>query len=97
MKKDLTLIGLGVWIAIVPFLGFPGTWKTAIFVVSGLAVALLTILWRHELIRSHSLHQGNYHDVFVENGHVSQNVNRRRLRVADSDEVSGHDKTQNSA
>ena len=93
MKKDISLITLGVWIVVVPFLGFPGTWKTIIFVISGLAVVLLTVLWRHELLRSGFPQKKGNHDVFVENGNVPQRVERHRLRVV-SDETSEHGEAQ---
>lgn len=50
MSKDVAIIVLGIWIAIVPFLGFPGLWETIIYVVSGLGVVLMTFLLRRDII-----------------------------------------------
>lgn len=71
MSKDVAIIFLGIWIAVVPFLGFPGSWKTVIFIVSGLGVVLLTYLLRRDVISYVSRitsHKGRNTDVYVENG-----------------------------
>ena len=98
MKKDLGLIILGVWIAIVPFLGFPGVWKTAIFVISGLAVVLLAILWRHELLYSNGVNaEEKNNGVYVENGFTAQqSTNPRPLNVV-SEEAPEHEKPQTNS
>jgi len=44
MSKNSIILLLGLWVALVPFLGFPGAWKTFFIVVSGLAIAVLSIL-----------------------------------------------------
>lgn len=96
MKKDLALIALGVWIAAIPFLGFPGAWKTAIFVLSGLAVVFLTILWRHELLHSHrAIATEKSNGVYVENGFVSQETRSRHLNVT-GEEAHEHEHSKNS-
>lgn len=41
MKKRTFIMLLGLWIAIVPILGLPASWKSNILIVSGLVVALL--------------------------------------------------------
>ena len=44
MAKNWTIIGLGVWVAMLPFLGFPGAWDTFFFVLSGFLIALISLL-----------------------------------------------------
>lgn len=44
MSKNTAIIILGFIIAVTPFLGLPGSWKTIIFVVSGLVVVLIAFL-----------------------------------------------------
>lgn len=39
MKKRTIIVILGLWIALLPFLGLPGSWKKFILIVSGLAIA----------------------------------------------------------
>lgn len=44
MSKNKTIIALGLWIAIVPFLGFPGAWKTFFITTSGLAIVFISFM-----------------------------------------------------
>ena len=44
MSKRIWVIILGLWIAIVPFFGLPGTWKNWIITASGLLVALIVFI-----------------------------------------------------
>lgn len=46
MSKEMTLIVLGLLTAVLPFLGFPGSWRTVLFVLMGLAVAVIGFLLR---------------------------------------------------
>lgn len=46
MSKRKAIVILAVWSALVPFLGFPSSWKTLFVAVSGLAIAALSIDWR---------------------------------------------------
>jgi len=48
MARDTSIIVLGVLIALTPFLGLPGIWKTSIIVFFALLVALLGLIIRTE-------------------------------------------------
>ncbi len=80
MTKDLIIIFLGVWVALVPFLGFPNNLDTIIFVFSGLSIVALTLLLRSEL--THLL-TGDHRDFnrrgdsFIENGIQSANKKKK--------------------
>mgnify|MGYP001560265761 FL=1 len=39
MSKRKTILWLGILVALLPFLGLPSSWKTAIFFVSGILIA----------------------------------------------------------
>ncbi len=41
---------LGLWVALVPFLGFPGSWRTALLALSGLLIAAVGFELRRELV-----------------------------------------------
>jgi hypothetical protein len=41
MSKTRIIFILGIWVAIVSFLGFPSSWKKAIFVLTGVALIYL--------------------------------------------------------
>jgi hypothetical protein len=48
MRKDRTIIVLGIIIALTPFLGFPSGFKTFLYVVFGLTISILTYLLLRE-------------------------------------------------
>lgn len=64
MSKEMTVIALGVLVAVTPFLGVPGSWKTVILIVSGLCIAGVGFLLRGEALARGASH-GERH--FVEN------------------------------
>ncbi len=39
MKKRTLIVIVGLWIALVPFMGLPQSWKSKIIIFSGLLVA----------------------------------------------------------
>ncbi len=43
MKKRTLIAVLGLWIALLPFLGLPASWKSRLFIISGLAVTILAV------------------------------------------------------
>ena len=63
MRKMKILLGLGIWVALLPYLGFPSSWKTVLFTLSGLAAAVIAYLAYREL----SGKEENIFDNFKEN------------------------------
>jgi hypothetical protein len=45
MKTARTLLILGIWIAILPYLGFPYSWKKILLTLSGLGVAYISYVF----------------------------------------------------
>jgi uncharacterized membrane protein YuzA (DUF378 family) len=45
MRKERTLLILGVWVSILSFLGFPNSWRKFLYVVTGLALVYLAYLF----------------------------------------------------
>lgn len=45
MRKERTLLFLGIWVAILPFLGFPNSWRTFLFFITGCALVFLAYLF----------------------------------------------------
>lgn len=69
MSKEMTVIVLGFLVVATPYLGIPGAWKTALFVLAGLSIAAAGFLLRGEaLARGVGREQGH----FVENSAPSQ-------------------------
>ncbi len=65
MSKEMTVIALGVLVTITPYLGVPGSWKTVILVVAGIALAGVGFLLRGESLARGEGGGGHHH--FVEN------------------------------
>jgi hypothetical protein len=45
MRKEKTLLIIGLWVVILPFLGFPNTFRKILFVITGLALMYLAYLF----------------------------------------------------
>ena len=51
MSKEMAIIALGLWIIVVrTLLGLPGSWQTALLVLSGAAIVVIGFLLRGEAI-----------------------------------------------
>lgn len=48
MRKEKTIFIIGLWLIVLPFLGFPGSWKTVILVLTGIALVYLGYLFYME-------------------------------------------------
>jgi len=49
MRKEKTLFIIGLWVAILPFLGFPINWRNILFVITGIAIMYLAYLFYLEV------------------------------------------------
>jgi len=45
MRKEKTLFIVGLWIIVLPFLGFASNWKTILFILTGVATLYLAYLF----------------------------------------------------
>jgi hypothetical protein len=89
MTKDLTLIALGIFIALLSFLGLPSSWDTILLVLCGLAVSLLTFLLRRDFFmyveRLRRRQRDRNADTYVENDiheKAPESEGRRKVYVA---------------
>ena len=82
MTKDVWILVLGLLVAATPFLGFPISIENIIFVIAGLAIAILAFLVRGE---SDFFSIERSSDTFVENS------NPKRAVVSDGISVEGED------
>ena len=64
MSKEMIVIALGLLVAVAPYLGVPGSWKTVLLVAAGLGIAGVGFLLRGESL-ARGTTQGDGH--FVEN------------------------------
>ncbi len=45
MRKEKTLIIIGIWVLVLPFLGFPSFWRAFLFEITGLIILYLAYLF----------------------------------------------------
>jgi hypothetical protein len=50
MNKETTVIALGIFVVVVPYLGIPGDWRVALLVLAGLALAVVGFMLRGEAL-----------------------------------------------
>ena len=44
VRKMRTILILGIWVAILPYLGFPASWKDILFTLTGLGLIYISFL-----------------------------------------------------
>lgn len=80
MKRETTLIILGILVMITPFLGLPWAWKSYILVLIGIGIALLALMLRYSA-RKRALENGRATDTFEESGYK-----QKHEKIQDSNE-----------
>jgi hypothetical protein len=65
MSKEMTIIVLGAWAIVLPYLGIPSGWRTTLLIVTGIAFMVLGFLLRGEALSRG--HKGSSRHSFVEN------------------------------
>ena len=48
MRKERTLLILGIFVAILPYMGFYESWRKVLFIISGLSIVYLAYLFYTE-------------------------------------------------
>ena len=66
MRKEKTLIILGLWVATLQFLGFPIALRKIFFVLTGLAIMYLAYLFYLE-VKSRRASEMDHHKTFMDN------------------------------
>jgi hypothetical protein len=46
MKKERTLFFIGLWVALLPYLGFPTSFRKILFVITGLVIIYFSYMLR---------------------------------------------------
>ena len=76
MRQNRVIFWSGVLIAIMPFLGFPGSWKTLIYFFAGLLVASYPSMdfLRNRMGTNFHQYRARHNDqTFVENTEILEN------------------------
>ncbi len=58
MKKRTLIALLGIWVAIIPSLGLPSTWKQWVIVVSGLTITAVALKKRYIIVEEPVVSEG---------------------------------------
>ncbi len=66
MRKARILLVLGIWMTLLPFLGFPYSWKDPLFSISGLVLIFFSYLLFRES-KSKEMGEEEVFDNFSEN------------------------------
>ncbi len=53
MRRERILLILGIWVAILPYLGFPYSWKNILFTISGLVL----VFYSYEIHKENKVKQ----------------------------------------
>lgn len=48
MRKERTLFIIGIWVAVLPYLGFYESWRKILFIITGLGLVYLSYLFYTE-------------------------------------------------
>ena len=90
MSKQRWIFILGIWVALLPFFGFPHSWKNTLFVITGLGLIYLSYLLRRERkgIAPQAEPETEKPDTFTDNGHEMAQKHKRVPGPAP--ESSGH-------
>ena len=66
MRKERTLFIIGIWVAILPYLGVFDSWRKIILIVTGIGIIYLAYLFNTEA-RARLVKNENLEKTFVEN------------------------------
>jgi hypothetical protein len=66
MRKEKTLLIIGLWVMVLPFLGFTNSFRKVLFMITGLAIAYIAYLFYLEAKIRLGKH-GSHNKTFVDN------------------------------
>jgi len=69
MKNARILLIIAVWVGLLPYLGFPYSWKNILFSITGLILAYFS----YSLYKENKVHKEKSFDNFSENKDFNQN------------------------
>lgn len=60
MSKEVSVIILGLLVAVAPYLGLPGSWRSVLLVIIGLGLAALGFFLRREALSRGAATRGDF-------------------------------------
>lgn len=77
MQKARTILILGIWVAILPYLGFPYIWKNILFTLTGLGFMYFSYILYKESRNAEGKKELKSFDNFSENKNFNTNSNQQ--------------------
>lgn len=71
MRKEKTLFIIGLWVMVLPFLGFPNFWRKLFFIITGFFIMYIAYLLYLE-VRIRLLKNSSHSKSFVDNIGIGQ-------------------------
>jgi hypothetical protein len=66
MRKEKTLFIIGIWVAILSFLGFPSGWRKVLFLITGASIIYIAYLFYIE-VKARLAKDINQSKTFIDN------------------------------
>lgn len=66
MRKEKTLFIVGIWVMVLPFLGFPNFWRQILLFITGLSLTYLAYLFYIE-VKTRLVKDVNQSKSFIDN------------------------------
>jgi len=66
MRKERTLFIVGIWVMILPYLGFPESWRKILFLITGIGLVYLGYLF-YTQYKVRSAQEDNKIKSFIDN------------------------------
>lgn len=76
MRKAYILLIFGIWVVILPYLGFPYSWKDSLFTFSGLGLIYLS----YALYKESKMKEEETFDNFSENGDFDEKETIKEIK-----------------
>jgi len=77
MRKARMFLFLGIWVAILPYLGFPYSWKDFLFTLTGLGLICFSYVLYKDYKKEEN--QEKTFDNFSENNDFSEKLNKEEI------------------
>ena len=77
MRKARIFLFLGIWVAILPYLGFPYSWKDFLFTLTGLGLICFSYVLYKDYKKEEN--QEKTFDNFSENNDFSEKLNKEEI------------------
>lgn len=79
MKKARIFLIIGIWVAILPYLGFPYSWKQTLFTLTGLGIMYFAyLIYKKEKIDIENVKSANF-ETSSEDEDFTQNNSKPRI------------------